>query len=678
MKLIGIALKSIRFKSIKSKLLLSFALLMFIICAGIGLLSYSVAKNALVDNINESLSDFAMEASKVVEESIKGQLNGLELLAATDAFSKNIATDAQKLEILANEANRAGHLWMLFVDAEGIAKTTTGGITSVTELDYYIDSIAGKSVASDPFTSKLTGDIVVVYSVPIKDPNNKIIGVLASVRDGNEISSLTHSIQLDDGKEVYMINKSGTTVAHDNKEYVTEMYNIFEDAENDPGLAQLEKLTLQMINGETGVGEYTYKDESKYMGFAPVIGTDWSLAITAPSEMIMGDVTKLIAAVNGVSVLFILIGMIITYIIASTITKPIKEASTFLTVVAGGDFTGEISKRLLEKNDETGILSRAINTMQSSIKSIVMEVVRGSADVENLLLTINNNMNDLNHSIEEISATTEEFSAGTEEVASATQEMGSTSLEIEKAVNSIAIEAQEGVATINNVSAMAADMKKNATDSKNTALEIYGNTKIELTEAIEQSKSVSQINELAQGILAITSQTNLLSLNASIEAARAGEAGKGFAVVANEIKKLADDSKKMANRIQDVTKVITMAVENLAKGSSEILGFIDKKVLSDYDALVQTSSEYSENSLSIDNIMSSFSATSEELLASVQNMAKAISEISDSTNEEASGATMIAQEAIGIMQKSNEVIELSKTAKDKANQLAAAVSQFKI
>lgn len=667
-----------KLKSIKSKLLLSFALLMFIICAGIGLLSYSVAKNALVDKINESLSDLSLEVSKVVEEGIKGQLNTLEALAATDAFSKNSATDAQKLEILTKESNRSGHLWMLFVDAEGIAKTTTGGVTPVTELDYYIQSIAGKSVASDPFTSKITGDIVVVYSVPIKDPNNKVIGVLAAVRDGNELSSLTHSIQLNDGEEAYMINKSGTTVAHVNKEYVTEMYNILENAVNDPELAQLEEITQKMVNGEAGVGEYTYKDESIHMGFAPVIGTNWSLAITAPSELVMGAVTELIAKVIVVSALSILIGLIITYIIASTITKPIKEASTYLTVVASGDFTGEISKKLLEKNDETGVLSRAIKTMQSSIKTIVMDVVRGSAEVENLLLTINDNMNNLNHSIEEISATTEELSAGTEEVAATTQEMGASSSEFEKAVNSIAIEAQEGVVTINNVSAMAADMKKNATDSKNTALEIYGKAKIDLTEAIEQSKSVNHINELAEGILAITAQTNLLSLNAAIEAARAGEAGKGFAVVANEIKTLADDSKNMANKIQEVTKVITSAVDNLAMGSSEILGFIDKKVLSDYDALVQTSAEYSENSLSIDKMMSSFSATSEELLASVQYMVKAIGEIANSTNEEASGATTIAQEVVGVMQKSNDVIELSKTAKDKAIQLAAAVSQFKV
>lgn len=667
-----------KLRSIKSKLLIAFTLLMFIICLGIGLLSYSVAKNALVNKINDTLSDLSIEAAQVVEESIRGQLNGLEVLAATDSFSGNIVTEEKKLEILTKEAKRAGHLWMTIVDASGNAKTTTGGSALVNDMDYYIDSIAGKSAVSDPFPSKLTGDMIVVYSVPIKDQNNKITGVLASVRDGNELSTITRSIQLDEEDEAYMINSKGTTVAHVNKEMVTDMYNVFDHAKEDSGLAQLEKLTQKMVSGNAGVGEYSYNGDSKYMGFAPIAGTDWSLAITAPSEVVMGEVTKLIGSIVVISVIFILIGMVITYIIASRIARPIKEASNYLSVVADGDFTGEISKKLLQNKDETGVLSRAIQSMQISIKTIVLEVIHGSSEVEKLLLTINNNMEDLNKSIEEISATTEELSAGAEEVASATEEMGATSTEIENAVNSIAIEAQEGVVTVNNVSSMAADMKKNALDSKSTALDIYGKAKVDLKEAIEQSRTVSQINELAEGILAITSQTNLLSLNAAIEAARAGEAGKGFAVVANEIKMLAEDSKNMANRIQEVTKIITLAVENLAKGSTDILGFIDQKVLSDYDVLVQTSAQYSENSISIDQMMSSFSATSEELLASVQYMAKAIGEISDSINEEANGTSNIAHEVVEVMEKSNEVIGLSKTAKERANQLAATVSLFKV
>ena len=199
-----------------------------------------------------------------------------------------------------------------------------------------------------------------------------------------------------------------------------------------------------------------------------------------------------------------------------------------------------------------------------------------------------------------------------------------------------------------------------------------------LQEAIEQSKTVEQINELADGILTITSQTNLLALNAAIEAARAGEAGKGFAVVADEIRNLAENSKDMVTRIQEVTNTILEAVNNLSYSSGQILEFIDQKVLSDYDTLVESSNKYSENSLKIDKMVTDFGSTSEELFASVQNMTKAIDEIASSTNEGAQGATDIAQDVEDIVNKSNEVINLSKSAEEKSNMLIKIISQFKI
>ena len=205
---------------------------------------------------------------------------------------------------------------------------------------------------------------------------------------------------------------------------------------------------------------------------------------------------------------------------------------------------------------------------------------------------------------------------------------------------------------------------------------MYRRTKNDLQSAIEQSKAVNQINELSEAILAITSQTNLLALNAAIEAARAGEAGKGFAVVAEEIRKLAENSKDTVTKIQDITKVI-LAPSNLSSSSGEIMEFIDKKVLSDYDQLVAISETYGKNSISINDMITDFSATSEELLASMQNMVKAIEEIAQSANDGAQGATSIAQESAEIAQMSNDVIKLSESAKESSDVLIKSI-KFKI
>ncbi|HWR61624.1 MAG TPA: methyl-accepting chemotaxis protein [Clostridia bacterium] len=633
--------------------------------------------NALSSSIDESLAQLAEEAGQVVQERVAAQLNTLAALAETDAIKNDTLTLDEKLKMLGNEVKRNGHLRINIVDTNGNAKNTNGDISDISTREYFIKALSGESTVSDPVVSKADNSMIVSYAVPIKD-GNTVKGVLVAVRDGNELSTLTNDIKFGKSGAAFMINKQGTVVAHNDKNLVLNMSNDFENVKEDSGLKQLVELEQQMIEGKEGTGEYTYNGLTKYMGFAPVQGTNWSLAITAPESEVMAKVNQLAITMVGVSAVFLVLGFVITFMTAASISKPIKAASGCLEVIATGDFTVEIPAKLLKMKDETGILSNAIHTMQQSIKGIVKEVAGESANVIQLLNNVHTGMEKLNRSIEEISATTEELSAGMEETASSTEEMDATSTEIERAAESIAAKAQEGAEAVNSVNVMAAEMKQNAISSKGNAVEIYERTKNDLQSAIKQSSAVNQINELSEAILEITSQTNLLALNAAIEAARAGEAGKGFAVVADEIRKLAEGSKNTVGRIQEVTEVILEAVNNLSTSSGEIMGFIDKQVMSDYDYLVDASEQNSKSSSSISEVVTDFSATSEELLASVQNMTKAINEIATASNDGAQGATNIAQETANISQMSNDAVKLVEAAKGKSDSLIKSVSRFKV
>lgn len=667
----------LQLKSIKAKLSLFFGGLLVLICLGLGTVSYIASTNALSSSIDESLSQLAKESAKVVHERVDSQLNTIEAIAESDSIKSDRLTLDEKLDLLKKESERSGHLKMSIADINGNAKGTDGVSTSVADRDYFKEALAGNRTVSDPLISKVDSSVIVIYAVPIRGENG-VTGVLYVNRDGNELSALANDIKFGENGSAFMINNKGTTIAHKDKNLVINMDNDFENVKKDPELKSLVELEQQMAEGKEGVGEYTYNGVTKYMGFAPVEETDWSLAITAPKSEAMAKVNGLAVKMTGVSIVFLVIGLIITLLTAASISKPIKTASDLLKVIATGDFTVEIPAKLLKMKDETGILSNAIHAMQESIKVIVKEVVGESSDVSRLLIKVHTEMEQLNRSIEEISATTEELSAGMEETASSSEEMDATSAEIEQAAESIASKAQEGADTVSNVNAMTAEMKNTAVSSKGNAVEIYERTKNDLQSAIRQSNAVIQINELSEAILEITSQTNLLALNAAIEAARAGEAGKGFAVVADEIRKLAESSKNTVSRIQDVTKVILEAVNNLSASSGEILGFIDKQVMRDYDYLVNVSEQNSQNSLSISEMVTDFSATSEELLASVQNMTKAINEIASAANDGAQGATNIAQETSNISQMSNDAMKLVESAKGKSDSLAKSVSRFKI
>ena len=163
-----------------------------------------------------------------------------------------------------------------------------------------------------------------------------------------------------------------------------------------------------------------------------------------------------------------------------------------------------------------------------------------------------------------------------------------------------------------------------------------------LAEAIEQSKSVEQINTLTDDILSISSKTTLISLNASLEATRAGKAGKGSSVVAGEIRQLADSSRDTANRIQQINEVITDAVYHLSQSAQNLVDYMDQSILKEFEEFVEAGSQYRKDASYIENVMDEFNDKTMRLQNSMTEIADSIGSITKAMDDSAAGISRVA------------------------------------
>ena len=418
-------------------------------------------------------------------------------------------------------------------------------------------------------------------------------------------------------------------------------------------------------------------------GFKWVIGTgnytddiDKQLATIQATRT--ASMNRSIALLTGVSVISIIIEIILMLLILKRIVTSLKSMQTFFEEISKGNLAVQMESRILKGKDEFALLAKDAVDMKDALKNLVAQTINNSSDINGSVTEVNSSVSRLTSELESISATTEELAASMEETSASAQLVQESSGRIRKSCVDMVDKAADGSKESEEIISRVNGIKDHLNDILKHTENVKGEISGKIEQALKDITVVEKITDLTSAIMEISSQTNLLSLNASIEAARAGEAGRGFAVVATEIGSLANQSQQTVGEIQKITESVMTAVHNLSDSANAILEFVQKDVTEDLQLFSETTNDYIKDTGYYNNMIAEVKAVADELLGALENITESINAVSKAAEEGAEGTTDIATRNTQINQYSQSVLEKVDKTKNVADTLNQEVSVFKI
>lgn len=402
-----------------------------------------------------------------------------------------------------------------------------------------------------------------------------------------------------------------------------------------------------------------------------VLGCDYD------ASQIVERLNSNVRSVVITAIVFVILSCAILGLVIARISRNLHmvDQKLFDLVHSDGDLTRKLEIRT---GDELELIAGNVNSLLEYIHGIMKNIASNSVSLHKSSEKVVDNLSSAGESITSISATMEEMSAAMEETSASLRQVNETTGDVYENVQKISDNANEGQKFSDGIMHKAAEIYDSAVTAQKDAQVKAKEIAAAVNEKIEKSKAVEEISVLTDNILNITSQTNLLSLNASIEAARAGEAGRGFAVVANEIGNLATNSAEAAVQIQKVSAEVIQAVDELAERAEMMIRFMDEIAMSGYEQLCETSGNYQQDVGEMNRMMREFAQESDSIRDRVDQIKESISAIDFAVEESAEGVANVTEMAVNLVNNVGDIRNESESNKSIAGQLETEVNKFKL
>ena len=499
-----------------------------------------------------------------------------------------------------------------------------------------------------------------VINTTSKIVENEISNVDAEDLDYDEYAKSLSNVKLEgmDSSYVYVVKNDGTMLYHPTKEKVGQ------PVEN----AVIKGVVQQLQDGtkpDTAVVEYVFDGTTKYSAYT-ILNNEDILVLTADESEALSGITVVTGVAIGISTVVVLLAIIICFILGRRLMRPLVKVSTIIEEIANGDINADFGM-VKETNDEIGLIIEKMKELTQSLGNIVGKI-RNSSD------TMSANSYELNDTSSQTLAANNEISKAVEDVAEGSTGMAASISKINENLLEMSNETKdinESVNEIRNQTTAVQDSSKIMND-KIKSMQDSSHKMDEGISAISKrietvNTTVDKVSNIVSVIEEISSETNLLSLNASIEAARAGDAGKGFAVVAQEIRVLSDNTNTELENIKQIISSLVeecrycvqasgTIVEDNAKQKEEIkavldeFGSLDEQIQKTAEkadeieelvtAMIELNDDITKSSNSLTDVSAANAAATEEMNANIEElnaMMNGVAEMAGHMNDESDG-----------------------------------------